>query len=194
MYPGGILGAAGEFGPVEEQPHEDLLGRVVGVLLVVEQAVADSPYTLAKPLYKRYERGTIGTLAGSLGESQGTSRQSAPWPELVAGSVRKPRPKRWRIGLAVAAGIAVVAIAILTSRLMVPLPPPKVSSYVQVTNDGRAKSFGDSAYPLVTDGSRLYFVEFPFDVLTQVSTLGGETSTIAMPFPLNRIGDISPDR
>ena len=66
---------------------------------------------------------------------------------------------------------------------------------MQVTNDGRAKKSGfDSAYPLVTDGSRLYFVEFPFDVLTQVSTLGGETSTIAMPFPLNRIGDISPDR
>ena len=95
----------------------------------------------------------------------------------------------------VASAVALVAIALLAFRLTVPLPPPKVSGYVQVTNDGRAKKSGfDSAYPLVTDGSRFYFVEFPFDVLTQVSTLGGETSTIAMPFPLNRIGDISPDR
>src|SRR5207247_1328976 len=97
---------------------------------------------------------TGGTLAGSLGESQGMSRQSAPWPELVAGSVRKPRPKRWRIGLAVAAGIAVVAIAILTLRLTLPLPPPKVSGYVQVTNDGTAKLSGNYT-ALATDGSRV---------------------------------------
>ena len=137
----------------------------------------------------------VGALAGRLGDSQDTPRQTVPGPALVAGSVSKRPPRRWRTGLALAAGIATVGIAILTFRLMVPLPPPKVSGYVQVTNDGRAKkSVFDSAYPLVTDGSRLYFVEFPFDVLTQVSTLGGETSTIAMPFPLNRIGDISPDR
>ena len=55
------------------------------------------------------------------------------------------------------------------------------------------ESAGD---PLVTDGSRLYFVESPFvsPILMQVSTLGGETSAIPTPFPVNRIGDISPDR
>ena len=49
---------------------------------------------------------------------------------------------------------------------------------------------------MVTDGSRLYYVESPFvsPVLTQVSTLGGETSAIPTPFPVNQIGDISPDR
>ena len=67
VYPGGILGAAGEFGPIEEQPHEDFLGRVVGVLLVAEQAIADSPHALAKSLHQRHERRTIGALAGSLG-------------------------------------------------------------------------------------------------------------------------------
>jgi Tol biopolymer transport system component/predicted Ser/Thr protein kinase len=138
----------------------------------------------------------VGALAGSFGESQGTSRQTAPRPVLVAGSVRKPRPRQWRTGLGVAAGITVVTIAILTVRLSVPLPPPKVSGYVQVTNDGSAKLWGETPFALVTDGSRVYFVDSPWvsPVLTQVSTLGGETSAIATPFPVSRIGDISPDR
>ncbi len=49
---------------------------------------------------------------------------------------------------------------------------------------------------MVTDGSRVYFVESPFlsPRLMQVSSLGGETSAIAAPFLVNLIGDISPDR
>ena len=90
-----------------------------------------------------------------------------------------------------------VALAILVFRLAVPLPPPRVSGYVQITNDGRAKLWpGFYAQSLVTDGSRIYFVESPFvsPILTQVSTLGGETSAISTPFLVTVIGDISPDR
>lgn len=49
---------------------------------------------------------------------------------------------------------------------------------------------------MVTDGSRIYFVETPFvsSSLMQVSTLGGETSGIDVPFSVDGIGDISPDR
>ena len=96
----------------------------------------------------------------------------------------------------VPAAIAVVAIAILVFRLTVPLPPPRVSGYVQLTNDGGAKAWTGYAPPLVNDGSRLYFVESPFfsPILKQVSTLGGETSAIATPFLVNLVGDISPDR
>ena len=49
---------------------------------------------------------------------------------------------------------------------------------------------------MVTDGSRLYYVESPgvSPVLTQVSTLGGETSAIMTPFVVDPIRDISPDR
>jgi Tol biopolymer transport system component/predicted Ser/Thr protein kinase len=138
--------------------------------------------------------GAVGALAGSLGDPQQTPRQTDPGPTPVSG-LHNPRPRQWRTGLAVAAGIAVVAIAILTFRLTV-LPPPKVSGYVQVTNDGSAKLWGESPFALVTDGSRVYFVDSPWvsPVLTQVSTLGGETSAIATPFPVSRIGDISPDR
>src|SRR5262249_2640080 len=74
----------------------------------------------------------------------------------------------------------------------------KVSGYVQVTDDRKTKlwpEFGEQT-PLVTDGSRIYFVETPFvsSSLVQVSTLGGETSAIDVPFPVGGIGDISPDR
>ena len=64
MHPSGILGAAFEAVAVEKQPHEDLLGRVVGVLLVAEQAVADSPHALAESLHQRHERRSVGALAG----------------------------------------------------------------------------------------------------------------------------------
>ena len=59
-------------------------------------------------------------------------------PAPVSEAVPEPHPRRWWIG-AVLAAIAVVAIALLTFRLTVPLPPLKVSGYVQLTNDGRAK-------------------------------------------------------
>jgi hypothetical protein len=96
----------------------------------------------------------------------------------------------------VASVIVLVAIALLTFRFTVPLPPLKVSGYVQLTNDGRAKLWPGMSGGLVTDGSRLYYVEAPFvsPVLTQVSTLGGETSAIPTPFLVNVIGDISPNR
>ena len=100
--------------------------------------------------------------------------------ELVA------RPRRWWIWAAVGT-LAVVALAIPAFRLAIPLPPPRVSGYTQVTNDARAKlwpQFG-CEIPLVTDGSRIYFVETPSvsSALMQVSTLGGEASTISVPFP-----------
>jgi Tol biopolymer transport system component/DNA-binding winged helix-turn-helix (wHTH) protein len=128
--------------------------------------------------------------------------EGAQTPEVPVGSGARQesrmsggRPRLW-VG-ALLAAIAVVAIAILAFRLTVPLPPPRVSHYVQVTNDGRVKAWpGRSFARLVTDGSRLYYVESPFvsPILKQVSTLGGETSAVDTPFLVNLIGDISPDR
>jgi eukaryotic-like serine/threonine-protein kinase len=116
----------------------------------------------------------------------------------TSGAVPEPPPTRRWIGRATLATIAVLALAILAYRLAVPLPPPRVSGYAQVTNDAQAKlwpQFGTET-PLVTDGSRIYFVEAPTvsPALMQVSTLGGEASKISVPFPVFWIGDISPDR
>jgi serine/threonine protein kinase/Tol biopolymer transport system component len=131
---------------------------------------------------------TSAALAGNFGESQDTPRQTDP-------RVPKQHARKWWIG-AVIAAIAVVVIVFLAFRLSVPLPPLGVSGYVQLTSDGRAKLWPGVSGDSVTDGSRLYYVESPFvsPTLTQVSTLGGETSAIPTPFLVNLIGDISPDR
>jgi Tol biopolymer transport system component/predicted Ser/Thr protein kinase len=136
---------------------------------------------------------TGAALGGKLGESRDTQITSGSVP--VSGAMLQPRPRKLR-GVLVASAIALVAIAILTFRLSVPLPPLKVSGYVQLTNDGRAKLWPGISGGLVTDGSRLYYVESPgfSPMLKQVSTLGGETSAIFTPFLVNRIADISPER
>ena len=138
----------------------------------------------------------LAFFAGYLSHEARTDRglpQSA-----LTGSLPEPKPGRWRFGLILLAAVAVVALALLAFRLAVPPLPLKVSGYAQLTNDGRAKLWPQFREygPLVTDGSRVYFVESPFvaPVLSQVSALGGETSIITAPFPVNRIGDISPDR
>jgi hypothetical protein len=95
---------------------------------------------------------------------------------------------RW----AVAASL--LCLAILIFVLMHPLPPPSVSGYVQVSNDGRAKGYEFGA--TVTDGSRLYFTEELGSelVLAQVSTAGGETGLLPVPFPAPEILDFSLSR
>jgi serine/threonine protein kinase len=73
---------------------------------------------------------------------------------------------------------ALLCVAIASYLLMRPLPPPRVSNYVQVTNDGQGKGLSEGA--MVSDGSRLYFGEGSgmASVIAQVSASGGETSSL----------------
>jgi len=142
--------------------------------------------------------GAAGALTSNSGLPQNTTHPTTAGAALVSEAVTAPNPGNQWIRRAVPAAIAVVVLALLAFRLTVSLPPPKVSGYVQVTDDRKTKlwpEFGEQT-PLVTDGSRIYFVETPFvsSTLMQVSTLGGETSAIDVPFPVGGIGDISPDR
>ena len=101
---------------------------------------------------------------------------------------------RTRLSLLAAGAAALICLGILLYVLMRPLPPPSVSGYVQITNDGQGK--GPILGAMVTDGSRLYFAEgslaAPF--LVQVSTAGGETAPLPVPFHMPELLDISPDR
>src|SRR5438874_5952580 len=79
---------------------------------------------------------------------------------------------------ALVAGMAAIVLAVLAVAafyLRGPLPPPKIVGSTQLTSDGIAKG------GLVTDGSRLYFVEFSGDhfIVSQVSIAGGENAAIA---------------
>jgi eukaryotic-like serine/threonine-protein kinase len=79
--------------------------------------------------------------------------------------------------------------------VLMPLPPPKVTTYNQITRNGLQKWSGNFA-SLVTDGSRLYFSEHRGEqrVIAQVSVTGGETVVIPAPLTSAHVKDISPNR
>jgi Tol biopolymer transport system component len=90
------------------------------------------------------------------------------------------------------------AAAVWTSQQKVAL---QADHYTKMTNDGRDKSGNVSLgipSPIVTDRTRLYFVEPKGDAglwgLAQVSTSGGDTIPIQTPIGNVRLADISPDR
>jgi eukaryotic-like serine/threonine-protein kinase len=87
-----------------------------------------------------------------------------------------------------AGGLAIVSI-VLGYLLIPPLPPPKVSDYIQVTHDSAQK------FLIGTDGSRLYFNENPAAslVIAQVSVAGGEVAPIPAPSPGMDLLAVSPD-
>src|SRR5437660_5683724 len=101
-----------------------------------------------------------------------------------------PQTKRRAALAAVVLGVMVMAI--LAYWVTRPLPQPRVTGSVQITNDGHAKF-----PPTLTDGSRLYFVAADADgvALYQTPVTGGE----AVPFSqrldaqIANLAGISPD-
>lgn len=75
----------------------------------------------------------------------------------------------------------------------------RTGQFARLTNDGRDKSGNLSdgiPSPILTDGTRLYFVEPKpgFSSLVQASAAGGDTLAISTSFRNVRLTDISPDR
>ncbi|MDQ2843648.1 MAG: serine/threonine-protein kinase, partial [Acidobacteriota bacterium] len=88
-----------------------------------------------------------------------------------------------------------VCSAILIFLLVRPLPSPRVSGYVRISNDGQGKGLFEGA--MVTDGARLYFGEGSgmASVIAQISTSGGETALLPeAPAGEPEVQDISPSR
>ena len=105
----------------------------------------------------------------------------------VATATLSAKPKRrWPWVTAAAAGLVVAAALIW---FLVPARPLKVLGITQITHDG---------YPMgnmLTDGARIYVTQWRPEglVLEQVSTTGGETSSIPSPIKNMWINDISSD-
>jgi serine/threonine protein kinase len=105
-------------------------------------------------------------------------------------AVRDTRPhRRWQTWAMVAGSALIAIMAFLAYVLTRPVAPPRVLRTVQLTNTNRPKS------GVVTDGSRLYFIEGQSG-LSQTSVNGGET--LPIPTSLEDTGfsnvfDISPD-
>ena len=113
-----------------------------------------------------------------------------------AGDTRALQKRRiWPL---VAGGVVIVAAVVLGYLLTRPLPTPRVLGATQITNDGRDKFAAFSQFPLLTDGSRVYFTEAlgSDTMIAQVSAVGGETAPLSTSsqFPLPILRDISPNR
>jgi serine/threonine protein kinase/Tol biopolymer transport system component len=105
----------------------------------------------------------------------------------VAVPPARPSLSRWPLVVAVTA--ALVGLASLAIWLRSPLPAPRVTGSKQVTNDGLPKRW------LVSDGSRIYFTEYPPGryVIGEVGTGGGQVATLDVPLTNPIVDDISSD-
>jgi eukaryotic-like serine/threonine-protein kinase len=152
-----------------ELPPE--LGRIVGKALEKDR---DLRYQSASDLRSDLKRLTRDTDSG----------HSATLP--LRDFPKRGRRRYWLVpaGLAI---LATVATAFLLSR---PIPPPRVLSTTQLTNDRRAKSI-----PFLTDGSRVYFNAGHFPSRPyEVSAGGGESFLVPVQLKDATLQDISPDR
>jgi len=95
-------------------------------------------------------------------------------------------------------GLAAIGALVLIAYWWNPPQLPRVLSYAQITHDGRRKHpTGIEMSGSVTDGARLFFTEGAGDdgltpILAQVSSGGGETVPLNVPFEMSVILDISP--
>jgi Tol biopolymer transport system component len=119
---------------------------------------------------------------------QTASHPSVAVPKTVASEARHGWPHlRW---LALPGVLATLAIVALAFWFLAPLPAPKVLGYTPLTHD-RERKFA----PLVTDGTRLYFM-MPKKTgwtIAAVSASGGETAPIPSHFDDIQLADISPN-
>jgi Tol biopolymer transport system component/predicted Ser/Thr protein kinase len=118
-------------------------------------------------------------------------QQTASHPSIAVPKTAEVRPGRPHLRwLALLGGVATLAIAALAFWFRAPLPAPKVLGYTPLTHD-RERKFP----PLVTDGTRLYFM-MPKKTgwtIAQVSASGGETASIPSHFDDIQLADISPN-
>jgi len=109
-------------------------------------------------------------------------------------SAQRQQQRHWARSVTIAVAAVLTVAMVLGYFLARPLPPPMVSNYLQISNDGQQKVSSLGYASLVTDGTRLYVSQAgPFFTLAQVSVAGGDTVQVQSPFPNPYISDISPD-
>jgi eukaryotic-like serine/threonine-protein kinase len=126
------------------------------------------------------------------------SRSLVPIVAETTAIREKPAKRPWHIRALPLFSAAIFVIGALAYSSL-RTAAPRLSSSVQITNDGLAKLLSLSpnlSSPLVTDGPRLYFAEMKSGVnfLAQVSSLGGDTELRPMPSTGSLMADISARR
>jgi len=141
-------------------------------------------------------RADLKRLKRDIDSGRTASSSAAAWAEQEAPVPAARQRFSAPFGLAARAAAALLA-TVLYLVLRPPLPPPQVLGTSQITNDGRGKLYepGGIPPPIMTDGSRVYFVEGIESSnlsLAQVSVKGGEPTQLPLPFPVRGMHDISP--
>jgi len=111
-------------------------------------------------------RADLKRLKRDTDSGRGTAFQA-----VLHGQDARATHRQWHQWGAITGGALIAIAAILGYFLTRPLPPPRVLRTVQLTNTLRPKS------GVVTDGTRLYFVDSQLG-LAQTSVIGGETVPI----------------
>jgi serine/threonine protein kinase/Tol biopolymer transport system component len=163
--------------------NPELPAELERIVLAALEKDRDLRYQSAAELradLKRLRRDT------SSGQTLGIA--GARWPVGREGAIARALSavrQRWSI----AAIVAVVAAALFAYLGLRPLPPPRVTGYRQMTNDGFFKGLAG------TDGARLYFTE-GFGTggwIAQMAISGGEPARVPRPSPFFRLLDVAPD-
>jgi Tol biopolymer transport system component/DNA-binding winged helix-turn-helix (wHTH) protein len=115
---------------------------------------------------------------------------AASSPSPAVGAIHEsPLRKRWRLALT---AVVLVAGAVLVYWVARPLPQPRITAITLLTSTHHSRWWVD----LFTDGTRIYYSDPIGDrwVIKQVSTAGGEPTTVPMPFRSGELLDIAPER
>jgi Tol biopolymer transport system component/predicted Ser/Thr protein kinase len=97
----------------------------------------------------------------------------------------------------VASAFGVLFLLVVAYVLCPTVPPPRVIGIKQITHDGKRKSFVDGfrvQNTMATDGLRVYFPVMALPIQMQVSTGGGESLAVPIPFQLPVLLGISPTK
>jgi Tol biopolymer transport system component/DNA-binding winged helix-turn-helix (wHTH) protein len=130
----------------------------------------------------------ITPVMSSIGKAPAVSDLSIAAPKAVASKERRGwRHLRWLVLLGLSVALAIMALAFWSRSH---LAGPKVLNYTALTSD-REPKFD----PLVTDGTRLYFMTRKKAgwTISEVSTAGGETAELPSHFDDIQLADISPN-
>jgi serine/threonine protein kinase/Tol biopolymer transport system component len=151
----------------------------------------DVRYQTAKDLLADLKRLRRDTTSGRKAVTTSQSAMTTAAPSSASGPVAPEHVSGRRLGVVFGlAAVVLVALGVLALRLASAPGPLKVKDFTQITSDRLTKG------SFVTDGTRLYFVEYPdfaSSVLAQVAVTGGEAHPIPVPFPFPFLADISPD-
>jgi Tol biopolymer transport system component/DNA-binding winged helix-turn-helix (wHTH) protein len=152
----------------------------------LRQALSDDSENprFVETLYRRGYR-FIAPVNGADRAGQALPAESTP--ELAAPHVLSHNPSRFRT-IVIVSMIVLAGLLGAAARLRPPLSAPRILSITQLTHDNLPKN------QLVTDGPRLYFEEVVngHQVLSQVSTDGGEVNQIPTPFSDVSVRDVFP--